>query len=162
MAGDVAGHFDARHEAKRRCAGAHGGDLGGAGSLAKLDSALARVNRRWKRILDDAAAPDANEEYLFYQTLLGTWPMDAAGQAEKTASPEYIAAFRHYMAKALKEAKLNTSWIQPNEQWDAAMNEFVGRVLDPSPKNKFLPSFLPGRRRDRADSARSTRSLRWS
>ena len=47
------------------------------------------------------------------------------------------------MAKALKEAKMNTSWIQPNEQWDAAMNEFVARVLDPSPKNKFLPSFLP-------------------
>ena len=47
------------------------------------------------------------------------------------------------MAKALKEAKMNTSWIQPNEQWDAAMHEFVARVLDPSPKNKFLPSFLP-------------------
>jgi (1->4)-alpha-D-glucan 1-alpha-D-glucosylmutase len=47
------------------------------------------------------------------------------------------------MAKALKEAKMNTSWIQPNEQWDSAMNEFVARVLDPSLKNKFLPSFLP-------------------
>ena len=47
------------------------------------------------------------------------------------------------MAKALKEAKVNTSWIQPNEQWDAAMNEFVAKVLDPSPKNKFIPSFLP-------------------
>jgi len=47
------------------------------------------------------------------------------------------------MAKALKEAKMNTSWIQPNEQWDSAMNEFVARVLDPSAKNKFLPTFLP-------------------
>jgi (1->4)-alpha-D-glucan 1-alpha-D-glucosylmutase len=47
------------------------------------------------------------------------------------------------MAKALKEAKLNTSWIQPNEQWDSAMSEFVARVLDPSPKNKFLLTFLP-------------------
>jgi (1->4)-alpha-D-glucan 1-alpha-D-glucosylmutase len=101
------------------------------------------LNRRWKRILDDAAAPDANEEYLFYQTLLGTWPMDATGQAEKTVGPEYIGRIQAYMAKALKEAKMNTSWIQPNEQWDAAMNEFVARVLDPSPKNKFLPSFLP-------------------
>jgi (1->4)-alpha-D-glucan 1-alpha-D-glucosylmutase len=101
------------------------------------------INRRWKRILDDAAAPDANEEYLFYQTLLGTWPIDAAGQAEKTVGPEYIGRIQAYMAKALKEAKMNTSWIQPNEQWDAAMNEFVARVLDPSLKNKFLPSFLP-------------------
>ena len=47
------------------------------------------------------------------------------------------------MAKALKEAKMNTSWIQPNERWDSAMSEFVARVLDPSPKNKFLPTFLP-------------------
>jgi (1->4)-alpha-D-glucan 1-alpha-D-glucosylmutase len=109
-------------------------------------SALQRwrvINRRWKRILDDTAAPDATEEYLFYQTLLGTWPMDAAGQAERTVGPEYIGRIQAYMAKALKEAKMNTSWIQPNEQWDAAMNEFVARVLDPSPKNKFPPSFLP-------------------
>ena len=101
------------------------------------------LNRRAKRLLDEAPAPDANEEYLFYQTLLGTWPVDAAGRAEQTASPEYIARIQAYMAKALKEAKMNTSWIQPNEQWDAAMNDFVARVLDPSPKNKFVPSFLP-------------------
>jgi (1->4)-alpha-D-glucan 1-alpha-D-glucosylmutase len=101
------------------------------------------INRRWKREIDEAMAPDGNEEYLFYQTLLGTWPIDAAGRAEPAATPEYIERLQAYMAKALKEAKLNTSWIQPNEQWDAAMSEFVGRVLDASPKNKFLPSLLP-------------------
>jgi (1->4)-alpha-D-glucan 1-alpha-D-glucosylmutase len=101
------------------------------------------LNRRWKKILDDSAAPDPNEEYLFYQTLLGTWPIDASGEPETTASPEYIGRLQAYMAKALKEAKMNTSWIQPNEQWDGAMSEFVSRVLDSSPKNKFLPSFLP-------------------
>ncbi len=101
------------------------------------------INRRAKRIIDDAAAPDANEEYLFYQTLLGTWPMDASGQPEKTASPEYISRLQAYMGKALKEAKVNTSWIQPNEPWDAAMHEFVARVLEPSARNKFVPSFLP-------------------
>lgn len=108
-------------------------------------SALQRwrvINRRWKRNLDDAAAPDANEEYLFYQTLLGTWPMDAAGRAEPTVGSEYIERIQAYMAKALKEAKMNTSWIQPNEQWDSAMNDFVAQVLSSSPKNKFLPSFL--------------------
>jgi (1->4)-alpha-D-glucan 1-alpha-D-glucosylmutase len=38
---------------------------------------------------------------------------------------------------------MNTSWIQPNEQWDSAMSDFVARVLEPSPKNKFVPAFLP-------------------
>ncbi|PYI91894.1 MAG: malto-oligosyltrehalose synthase [Verrucomicrobia bacterium] len=101
------------------------------------------INRRWKRNLDEASAPDANEEYLFYQTLVGTWPMDAAGRAEPAATAEYIERVQTYMAKALKEAKINTSWIQPNEQWDAAMSEFVARVLDSSTKNKFIPAFLP-------------------
>ena len=47
------------------------------------------------------------------------------------------------MGKALHEAKLNTSWIQPNEEWDAAMHDFVRRILDSSPRSKFLPGFLP-------------------
>ena len=34
------------------------------------------LNRRWKRRIDEADAPDANEEYLLYQTLLGTWPLE--------------------------------------------------------------------------------------
>jgi (1->4)-alpha-D-glucan 1-alpha-D-glucosylmutase len=47
------------------------------------------------------------------------------------------------MGKALHEAKLNTSWIQPNEEWDSAMHDFVLGILDSSPRNKFLPSFRP-------------------
>src|SRR5438046_8570322 len=47
------------------------------------------------------------------------------------------------MAKELHEAKINTSWIQPNEEWDAAMRDFVVKILDPSRRNKFIPVFLP-------------------
>ena len=101
------------------------------------------ANRRWKRMVNDLEAPDANEEYLLYQTLLGTWPMQANGEAEPVPAPEYIERIQAYMAKALKEAKINTSWIQPNEEWDAAMHDFVARILDSSPRNKFLPLFLP-------------------
>ena len=63
------------------------------------------------------------------------------------------------MAKALKEAKMNTSWIQPNEAWDAAMHDFVARVLDPSPENNFSRASFRSRKRSRG-SARSTRSRR--
>ena len=100
------------------------------------------INRRAKRQVNETAAPDANEEYLLYQTLLGTWPMDLAGTAAPRATPEYITRIQEYMAKALKEAKVNTSWIQPNEEWDTAMREFVARILEPGPKNKFVPAFL--------------------
>jgi (1->4)-alpha-D-glucan 1-alpha-D-glucosylmutase len=102
----------------------------------------ATANRRWKRIMNDLEAPDANEEYLLYQTLLGTWPMQANGEPEPVPSADYIERIQAYMAKALKEAKINTSWIQPNEEWDAAMHDFIARILDSSPRNKFLPLFL--------------------
>src|SRR5882757_171685 len=101
------------------------------------------TNHRWKRMVNDLEAPDANEEYLLYQTLLGTWPTQANGEPEPVPAPEYIERIQAYMAKALKEAKLNTSWIQPNEEWDAAMHDFIARILDSSPRNKFLPIFLP-------------------
>jgi (1->4)-alpha-D-glucan 1-alpha-D-glucosylmutase len=100
-------------------------------------------NRRWKRTINDLEAPDANEEYLLYQTLLGTWPIQADGEPETMATTEYIERIQAYMTKALHEAKINTSWIQPNEEWDAAMGHFVAKVLDPSPRNKFLPVFIP-------------------
>jgi len=101
------------------------------------------ANRRWKRTINDVEAPDANEEYLLYQTLLGTWPIQDSGEPEAPAKAEYIERIQAYMAKALHEAKLNTSWIQPNEEWDAAMRDFVAKILDSSPRNKFLPTFLP-------------------
>jgi (1->4)-alpha-D-glucan 1-alpha-D-glucosylmutase len=101
------------------------------------------TNRRWKRTINDAEAPDPNEEYLLYQTLLGTWPIQDSGEPEPAATVDYIGRIQGYMGKALHEAKLNTSWIQPNEEWDAAMRDFIAKILDPSLRNKFLPVFLP-------------------
>jgi (1->4)-alpha-D-glucan 1-alpha-D-glucosylmutase len=107
-------------------------------SLGKWRSA----NRRWKRTIDESEAPDESEEYLLYQTLLGSWPLQFRELSDK-ARAEYVGRIQQYMAKAMKEAKLNTSWVQPNEAWDSAVTEFVARVLDPSPKNRFLETFIP-------------------
>ena len=101
------------------------------------------VNRRWKRMINDLEAPDANEEYLLYQTLLGMWPVQVTGEPESVPAPEYIERIQAYMAKALHEAKINTSWIQPNEEWDTAMRDFIAKVLNASPRSKFFPIFLP-------------------
>ncbi|MEO6872029.1 MAG: malto-oligosyltrehalose synthase, partial [Chthoniobacterales bacterium] len=101
------------------------------------------VNRRAKRRIDDADAPDGNEEYLLYQTLLGSWPLEPWRELSDDARREYVGRIQQYMAKAMKEAKVNTSWVQPNEEWDSAVAEFVERILSPAPQNKFLDSFLP-------------------
>src|SRR5438094_8940135 len=69
--------------------------------------------------------------------------MQPNGEPETTATPDYTERIQAYMAKALHEAKLNTSWIQPNEEWDTAMRDFVMKILDSSPRNKFIPAFIP-------------------
>ena len=101
------------------------------------------VNRRWKKDVIESEAPDPDEEYLLYQTLLGTWPVAGNGKPVENVGTEYIERIQAYMTKALNEAKLNTSWIQPNEEWLAATRDFVAKVLEAGPKNKFLPAFLP-------------------
>ena len=101
------------------------------------------ANRRWKKTVEESEAPDATEEHLLYQTLLGTWPIGNDGAPERRVGPDYVERIQKYMTKALNEAKLNTSWIRPNEEWLKAMHDFVAQILEATPKNKFLPLFLP-------------------
>jgi (1->4)-alpha-D-glucan 1-alpha-D-glucosylmutase len=101
------------------------------------------LNRRFKKRIDEVNAPDPNEEYLLYQTLLGTWPIVPSGAADQNITPEYIERVQGYMAKALNEAKVNTSWIQPNEEWLGATRDFIKGILTPSARNRFLPTLYP-------------------
>ena len=96
-------------------------------------------NRRLKREIEGEWAPDANEEYLLYQTLLGTWPLEPLTPQARDA---YVRRIQDYMIKAMKEAKVNTSWIQPYEDWEAAVSGFVVEVLKEGP-NRFLKDFEP-------------------
>ncbi|HEY3602607.1 MAG TPA: malto-oligosyltrehalose synthase, partial [Chthoniobacterales bacterium] len=66
------------------------------------------LNRRWKKRIDENQAPDGNEEYLLYQTLLGSWPLEPFRELSEQAHAEYVGRIQQYTAKALKEAKLNT------------------------------------------------------
>lgn len=87
-----------------------------------------QMNRRWLREIDGEAAPDANEEYLLYQSLVGTWPLAPMDDAQRS---EYAARIAQYMEKALREAKLHTSWRNPSEEYEAAVLDFVRAVLSP-------------------------------
>lgn len=97
-----------------------------------------KLNRRHKTRVEGRNAPDRNEEYLLYQTLLGSWPTGSATPWNEESHATYIERIQDYMQKALKEAKANTSWVNPNESWDSAVRTFVARVLENSPRNTFL------------------------
>ncbi|HET8576334.1 MAG TPA: malto-oligosyltrehalose synthase [Methylomirabilota bacterium] len=96
--------------------------------------------RRWKREVDGQTAPDRNDEYLLYQTLVGAWPVEPAPDLAA-----FTARIGAYMEKATKEAKRWTSWVNPNAAYDAAVREFVTGLL--APGGRFLDEFLPFQQR---------------
>lgn len=97
------------------------------------------INRRHKREIEGDLAPDANEEYLIYQTLLGTWPL---APMDKAARADYLGRIQEYLIKAIKEAKVNSSWVQPNEEWENSVRDFVAKLLRAG-ANRFLDNFKP-------------------
>jgi (1->4)-alpha-D-glucan 1-alpha-D-glucosylmutase len=96
------------------------------------------MNRVKKALVEGAEVPDANEEYLLYQTLVGTWPLASVGDDDRA---EYTRRVEEYMQKALKEAKLHTSWINQNEEYERSVRGFVAAVLDPASSGDFLRDF---------------------
>ncbi len=119
--------------------------------LSEVPATWAKRVRRWaainadcRTLVDGVPAPDRNDEYLFYQVLLGTWP---AGREELTAPPDMIPRLREYMLKAVKEAKVHTSWITPYESYDQAVAHFVEQTLGGPPAREFLMRFVPFQRR---------------
>jgi (1->4)-alpha-D-glucan 1-alpha-D-glucosylmutase len=102
-----------------------------------------RLNRNKKQRLAGDQAPDRNDEYLLYQTLIGAWPLNELDAAGMEALRGRI---RDYMLKAIREAKVHTSWIRRNERYEQAVVDFVDALLmvGPSP---FLQEFLPFQRK---------------
>jgi (1->4)-alpha-D-glucan 1-alpha-D-glucosylmutase len=92
------------------------------------------MNRRWRREIGGAGVPDANEEYFLYQTLVGAWPFD------EREVPAFVERLKTYLVKALREAKQHTSWLIPDDTYEAALLAFVTDILEP--RRPFLPSFL--------------------
>ena len=97
--------------------------------------------------MEGEAAPDRNDEYLFYQALLGAWPAESQRDFPPSAPAELIERLRAYMLKAVREAKVHTSWISPNDAYDQAVGQFVEQTLSGPPAAGFLASFLPFQQR---------------
>lgn len=81
--------------------------------------------------------PDKNTEYLLYQTMVGAWPIER----------DRLLAF---MEKAVREAKVHTSWTKPDPDYEKAVFDFVNRIFDDreflADLEKFIfPLILPGR-----------------
>jgi (1->4)-alpha-D-glucan 1-alpha-D-glucosylmutase len=110
-------------------------------AIAELTDDWASAVTQWRRLndrlaerLDNLRAPSPVLEYLLYQTLIGAWPLEApdASLAERMET---------YAVKAAREGKVETSWINPDEAYEAGVKRFVRRILDPGESADFIASF---------------------
>jgi len=97
------------------------------------------LNRRLRVDVQGRPAPSRNEEYLLYQTLVGAWPFEGDA-ATQSAFADRVAG---YMSKAMREAKLHTTWMSPDEAYEKAVERFVRSILDRRRPNPFLAAFEP-------------------
>jgi (1->4)-alpha-D-glucan 1-alpha-D-glucosylmutase len=74
-------------------------------------------------------APDATEQYLIFQTLVGVWP----------ATVERV---EEYLTKALREGKRNTTWVEQNEEWEGAVLSFVRALYEPGALHDAIDAFV--------------------
>lgn len=97
-----------------------------------------RMNKKRKAAIDGRHVPDLNEEYLLYQTLIGTWPL---GKIEVSEREQFKERIKQYMVKASREAKLNTSWINANAIYEDALMMFIDGIMNNKTENPFLKDF---------------------
>jgi (1->4)-alpha-D-glucan 1-alpha-D-glucosylmutase len=93
-------------------------------------------NREKKILLKNALVPDDTEEYFLYQTLVGSWPL------EEDTEPPYLERLEKYIIKALREAKIHSSWHSPDEAYEAAVMSFIRAILEQSERNNLFMRIL--------------------
>jgi (1->4)-alpha-D-glucan 1-alpha-D-glucosylmutase len=109
-------------------------------ALAELPGEWASAVSRWKILnaphlvlQDDLRAPSAPAEYMLYQTLLAAWPLEQRDDA-------FVERIQAYAQKASREGKVETSWLNPHEAYEAGLRTFIARILDRSTSAEFLDS----------------------
>ncbi|WLH66288.1 malto-oligosyltrehalose synthase [Pseudomonas sp. FP2309] len=96
--------------------------------LSECASWYAEQVEHWRTLAaplrTDATAPSAGDELILYQVLLGSWPLDAHADVEG-----YQQRLWQWQQKALREAKLHSSWSAPNEAYEKGVERFLSSLL---------------------------------
>ncbi|AZF32397.1 Malto-oligosyltrehalose synthase [Pseudomonas sp. R4-35-07] len=96
--------------------------------LSECASWYAEQVEQWRSLAaplrDSADSPSAGDELILYQVLLGSWPLEPNPDLEA-----YQQRLWQWQQKALREAKLQSSWSAPNEAYEQGVEAFLKRVL---------------------------------
>ncbi|MGC4049596.1 MAG: hypothetical protein QM757_08800 [Paludibaculum sp.] len=111
--------------------------------LSEVPDEWRKQLRSWARSVAAArtrtggqVAPDRNDEYLFYQSLLAIWPISKGWDDE-----QLLDRILAYMSKAVKEAKTHSSWINPSNEYDAALAHYLRSLFTDQHTSSFRESF---------------------
>jgi (1->4)-alpha-D-glucan 1-alpha-D-glucosylmutase len=99
-----------------------------------------QINQHLTTLSESDAFPDAETEWLFYQSLLGAWPMETS-VLDDSALGALADRMTAFMIKAAREAKLHTSWAIEDRAYEAAIEHFVRGALDAGRSGAFLEDF---------------------
>ncbi len=112
--------------------------------VAKV-GAWSRILRARRGDVEGTAPPARNDEYLFFQNLIATWPAELTLplRLDAAALGRYAERLQGAMIKSVREARVRSNWISPNTAYENAMTEFVKDALNPEVAQTFLEAFLP-------------------
>jgi (1->4)-alpha-D-glucan 1-alpha-D-glucosylmutase len=121
-------------------------------ALSEVPDLWTEAVAQWSDILgpdpgdaDPEHQPDRNDEYAFLQLLVGTYPVELLGEGapDADALAAYAQRLRGAMTKAMREAKVHSTWADPNETYEAATLAFVDRALMGERSVEFLNAVRP-------------------
>jgi (1->4)-alpha-D-glucan 1-alpha-D-glucosylmutase len=109
--------------------------------LSEMPGEWTEAVQGWMRIntAQRQTTRDESAEYQLYQMLAGAWPLGLKPDDERGLA-NYCERTLAWRQKALREAKLRTSWLDPDEGYENADAAFVRTVLDPAISREFLSS----------------------
>ena len=95
-----------------------------------------RANAPHRKFVNGVSAPDAGEESLIFQTMLGAWPHSA------DEIPSFRDRLKSFLIKAVREAKLHTNWFEPRADYESALLAYIDAIFDGDQSAGFFPEFL--------------------
>lgn len=107
-----------------------------------------RLNRRFKIKIEGALAPHRVDEWVLYQTLVGTWPQAGVAGLDDA----YIGRVQDYLQKVVREAGRFSNWVNPNQEYETALQDFIAGILNTRRARAFQNDFnaFVNRQRDAA------------
>ncbi|KQP74986.1 4-alpha-glucanotransferase [Methylobacterium sp. Leaf113] len=92
-------------------------------------------------VIDEEAVPDANDQWMFFQAILGAWPLELLEHDDAGAIEDFRSRLDAYAEKALRESKRRSSWVNVDEGYEGAVHALFAKLI--APGSAFLTQMRP-------------------